>query len=1076
MKSRRPLINYILEIFKLVCIAAPLLFPFSEALGSPRIIFDKVDASDGLSNTAAQAILQDSNGFIWIGSQQGLNRYDGAKMEVFSHYPDDPSGLSNAWVYDLLEGEDGKIWVATDGGLDIFDPTSKKFTTFPIDPNGEMGLPHKSVRCLFKAKDGTIWIGTLRGLSRWEGGSKFTQIIEYEPDPSRTKRPGVRAIAETRDGTLWVGTQDNGLQHINPITGETHSYDYSAGGKKSTGDKYISSVFVDNDDAVWVGTRSGGLSRIDPVDRTVKRFTKSDAPGSLQSNGIWTIYQDREESVWIGTEGGGLSLWDPVLENFQTYKHDPADPISLADDVVYEIMQDDGDVLWVGTFSGISKWNRSIPTFTHLSRKDSTTNSLSNNKISSFQETKDGRIWIGTIGGGVNLWDQEASSFRSFEQISGDSSSLSDNRVMSLLASNNTTLWAGTMGAGINLLSSDGEIIQKYFHDEFDETSISSNKISDILQDESGSIWISTFGGALNKYIGNGAFERYPSKKEKAYQFSTSFIVDMELSHDGTIWLAGDGGGLMNFDPQTEKVTVHQHDPSNSNSVSGNHIIALHETTEALWVGTRDTGLNKLRDNTWLRFNRRKGIASGAIYGILEDEFKRLWISHGKGISVYHQRSNRFTNYNRTHGLQGEDFNNGASFKNSSGQMLFGGSNGFNIFNPSKIQGNRHVPPVVLSRFTKFNTETLLEIPTHKAKEIKLAYTDYVIGFEFAALDYTAPEKNQYRYKLIGFDKEWVETQNVRQATYTNLAPGKYIFRVQGSNNDGVWNSEGLSIDVSVAPPWWATWWAYTIYVILFIGVLYALSRIYKAKLYRAQQKRYSQQLEALVTERTQELQKEILGHKAAQSKLSASLGEKEVLLKEVHHRVKNNMQVISSLLNIQADSVDDERFVSLLTESQQRIKSMALIHENLYRSEDLLEINFNTYIEMLANGLLRFYRFDNLVVGLKLDVKNVFLDIDTAVPCGLIINELVSNALKHAYNGKAGSGTITIKFHPISDGSRYRFSVADDGVGVPDDFDIQSAPSMGLEIVRILTEQLDGNISINNQHGTEFIIEFPGA
>jgi two-component sensor histidine kinase/ligand-binding sensor domain-containing protein len=871
-----------------------------------------------------------------------------------------------------------------------------------------------------------------------------------------------------------VGSQHRGLVVLDPETGDIEEIDLAADGKRLDGDKHIRSILIDDSDTVWVGSRGGGISRIHPEQGLIERMTAGDGSHKLNSNLIRKIYQDTQKNIWVATDDGGLNLWLPDAGVFRHYRHDSSNPFSISDDLVYEIIEDAGRVMWLGTFNGISKWNAAIPTFTHVWRDESAETFLPNNKISSFAESPDGKLWIGTIGGGVSRWDITENSFESFEHREGLEESLSDNNVMSLLRDREGRLWAGTMRNGLSRLSLKTGVFEHFRHDPADDTSISSNAISNMLQDSKGRIWMATYGGGLNQYLGDGRFKRYPIGAEQDADFSTFFLVDMEESLDGALWLGSDGGGLIRFDPETEKFTIMTHRTDTRNSISGNHIISLLQTDSALWVGTRDTGLNRYADGTWEHIAKRGSKVSNPIYGLLADESQRIWVSHGRGLSVYEPETGQFTDYTTIHGLQGNDFNNGAFLRLSDGRLLFGGANGFNIFNPAEIHGNPHMPPVKLTRFTKFNEEFKLDVPTHEVENIELNHGDYVIGFEFASMDFTDPSKNEYRYMLQDFDKAWVDAKGKRQITYTNLSAGKYVFRVQGSNNDGVWNRDGLAIGVSVAPPLWATWWAAVVYLLLFMLAVAGMARAYRARLQRYEQLLLNEQLEGLVAERTGALEIEINDHKAAREELSSSLQEKEVLLKEVHHRVKNNMQVISSLLNIQAESVADEHYVSLLTESQQRIKSMALIHENLYRSDNLLEINFQDYVAMLANGLLRFYRFDTLVVGLELEIVDIYLDIDTAVPCGLIINELVSNSLKHAFSGRTGNGLITITFNMINDGRDYLFSVADDGIGLSGDVDIEKSNSMGLEIVRILTQQLDGQLSLNSGGGTEFRVEFP--
>ncbi len=1036
-----------------------------------EVEFSRLTSDDGLSHSTARRIIQDSKGFIWIGTQQGLNRFDGYKFEVFNYDPEDSRSLSSGWIYDIFEDRDGQIWIATDDGLNLFDERTKTFQHFRHDPSDSASLPHNSVRVIYQTRDGTLWVGTRVGLSKLNEDGSFSHVITFSLEGGNDTRPGVRDVEEDEHGHLWVGTQTEGLIRLDPVTRERLSIPYRPDADGSTGDRDIRSLLIDKDGQVWVGTQRGGLAVVSHQG-DVKRYSfDANDPRSLSSNRIRRIFQDHESRIWIATDRG-LNLWIAEHEAFHHYRHDPSRPSSLSDDVVYEVMQDRGNVIWVGTFNGISKWNPEVRTFAHVKRNTATRGTLSSDRVTSFAEDGEGNIWIGTIGGGLNVWDTAANSFRSISAGDPERGELVDDVVISLLNDSQGRLWVGTMSRGISLLNNLTGKFEHFQFDKADPSSISSNAIASMLQDKKGRIWIATYGGGLNLYLGEGRFKRFPS--ETSQEFPNYFLIDIEEGLDGKLWLASDGSGVIRFDPDAESVEVMRVAPEDANSISGNHIISLLQTEDALWVGTRDTGLDRYFGGKWEHFNFDEGLPSSAIYGLLEDSTGRIWISHSKGLSDYDPATGAFTNYDAIHGLQGKDFNNGAYLKTADGKMLFGGSNGFNVFYPEDVRINTHEPPVQLTRFTKFNKEFQLEQPPYELQSIDLSYDDYVVGFEFSALDYTNPTKNQYRYMLAGFDREWVSANGIRQATYTNLGPGDYTFRVQGSNNDGLWNEKGLSIDVSVAPAPWATWWAMALYTMVAIGVVYGTAQAYSVRLHREEQRRYNEQLEALVAERTAALESEITGHKTAQQELSRSLREKEVLLKEVHHRVKNNMQVISSLLNIQADSVMDERFQTLLTESQQRIKSMALIHENLYRSDSLLEINFQEYIQMLTNGLVRFYRFDRLAISLELDVEDVYLDIDTAVPCGLIINELVSNSLKHGYHGREGEGHIRVAFKAGEDGDSYHFSVSDDGNGIEEGMDLETASSMGLEIVRILTEQLDGSWRYHSNSGAEFAVDFP--
>ncbi|XOV87999.1 MAG: two-component regulator propeller domain-containing protein [Pseudomonadota bacterium] len=1169
-------------VITLVLVAVASANAESKLIDRRNVIFDRLGSQDGLSQAGVSAIVQDHQGFVWVGTQEGLYRYDGYTFKTYYHMDEDEGSLSHDTIWDLLADSQGNIWVGTDAGLNRYNSITGKFVVVPL----ANGASNEVIHTLFEDRRGVIWIGTNLGLTRM---SRDGSLAHYRHDPANSQsigRGSVRALFEDREGRLWVGTEKGGLGRMAQEGDEFERFTRATG---HLSDDYVRFI-IEDETALWVATFNGGITRLDPRTGVSEFLRAGDAASELASDRVRALLKDQRGDIWVGSDGG-LMLWRPSQGDFLRYTHNPADIHSISENTVFELFQDAGGVIWVGTFNGISKWNANIETFPHFSSVEGGDGGLVSNSVTSFTEAGDD-IWIGTFNG-LSRWSAETGRF---DAVVNREQGLSDDMVMSL-ATRGSEIWAGTMSRGVNLLV-DGQVIERFQHDEKDPTSISSNAVSAILVDSSDSVWLTTYGGGVNRYLGDGRFERFP---KGAGAFSDLRTVDIEEAPDGRLWIATDGGGVVILNPEDGSTEIFRFDPADSRSLSSDNVISVQFAQGAMWVGTRDGGLNRFLPATssFTRYTKSNGLASDAVYGILPDNLGRLWISGSKGLSVLDPASGRVTRYDSTHGLQSDDFNSGAHLRLSDGSLLFGGNNGFNAFDPAVIRGNDYVPPIVVTEFSKFNEPFALPTPVYRSDAITLNHDDFVIGFEFAAMDFTAPEKNRYQYRLEGFDRDWVDARpGTRQVTYTNLDSGEYRFRVRGSNNDGVWNEAGTSLGVVVKPPVWATWWAYIVYLAIGLALLYQVQKANEMRLRREAEKRYSERLqlyiesleeatdcvliadanknlmytnnaisailgqspaeavgrsvlsllftdpsdaiaarnglqdegrwhgevtsrrgtelvttevtiasvrdnsdnetafvsiardvtdrkrtqaelenhrrnlEFLVAERTKALEREIAENKAVQRELANSLKEKELLLKEVHHRVKNNMQVISSLLNIQAETIENKEFSSLLGESQQRIKSMSLIHENLYQSDNLLEIDFDDYINMLANSLCRFYTIPGVSIRLDIKVDDVSLDIETAVPCGLIINELISNSLKHAFRGREGCGTIRVAFR--KSGCRYLLEISDDGIGLPADFEPSSSTSMGMEIVSILTQQLDGRLRIDGSEGAKFEISFP--
>jgi PAS domain S-box-containing protein len=1153
-----------------------------------NLIFDRLGTESGLSQAAVSSITQDQDGFIWIGTQEGLNRFDGYHFETFYHRDDDPHSLSHDSIWDLLADSQGNLWVGTDAGLNRYNEASNNFENYPLDevPAADQRTRHGSIHTLFEDSRGRVWIGTGAGLVALQPDQN---LIHYHHDPAlpgSISRGSVRAVFEDSGGRIWIGTELGGLNLLDETSQSFEHYVSDPDDLDSISDNYIRFIIEAAPGKLWLATFNGGVSILDTRTGSVERLTNT------ASARVRSLLKDQDGDIWVGTDSG-LQLWNAATRDFARYTVDPTDVHSISDNTVFELFQDRGGVIWVGTFNGLSKWNARTETFPHFKQSAGRGIDLSSNSITSFAESPQGDIWIGTFEG-LNKWDKQLGRFINLSNAElGKKSHL----IMSM-AVHDEVLWVGTMAGGITLLK-DNRVIGNFSYDPNDASSISSNAVSRIYVDSQNRLWLTTYGGGVNLYLGDGKFRRYQAGSGTNADGAMRALDILEVPGGG-MWVATDGAGVMVLDPNSGRYVSLTHKPDDATSLSSNNVISLLSANGVIWVGTRDRGMNRYIAETMSfdRYTKAEGLSSDAVYGMLEDNQGRIWVSGGKGLSVLDVKTAEFTIYDATHGLQSDDFNSGAYLKMADGSFLFGGSNGFNAFDPARIKGNSYVPPIRITQFSKFNKPQQFDQPISDVEEIRLDYNDFVIGFEFSAMDFTAPQKNRFSYMLEGFDREWVLSNGTRQVTYTNLDAGNYTFKVKGTNNDGVWNVLPTTVGVVVLPPVWATWWAYLIYVLLAMTSLYQLQKANARRLRRDAEQRYNERLqlyiesleeatdcvliadanknlmyanhaiepilglsaddavgrsvlallfadaedarraeqglqrdgrwhgevksrkglldittdvtlaavhddehkktafvsiardvtdrkrteseldnhrrnlEFLVTERTKELEHEIAENKQVQHELAESLREKELLLKEVHHRVKNNMQVISSLLNIQAETNGNEAFANLLGESQQRIKSMALIHENLYQAEDLLEIDFDDYINMLANSLCRFYAVSGVAVNLDIRVEDVSLDIESAVPCGLIINELISNSLKHAFIGREGRGTIWVDFARV--GCRYVLRIGDDGVGLPVGFDIASSSTMGMEIVSILTQQLDGQLRTEAAKGACFEISFP--
>ncbi|MES9962256.1 MAG: diguanylate cyclase [Candidatus Sedimenticola sp. 20ELBAFRAG] len=622
----------------------------------------------------------------------------------------------------------------------------------------------------------------------------------------------------------------------------------------------VKSLYADRSGVFWVGTDSG-LNRFDSINSRFTRYMPDpDDPGSLSHKQVEKIFEDHGGRLWVATYGGGLNLFSRDRGSFIRFKHDAEKPGSIGANVLFTSYLDRSGGIWAGTHGGgVSYFNQKVKKFSHYTSKMTDPTSLSTNKIRPLYEDRSGVLWVGTLNRGLNRLDKESGTFTRYRHDPDDQRSLSSDNIRAIHQDRSGQIWIATFGGGLNRFDPDTESFTRYQHDPNDPDSLSTNKVYSVFEDSSGLLLVGTWTRGLEVLDRKtGKFTHYPHDPGNPNSISHNSIVSFYEDREGVLWIGTYGGGLNRFDRKTRAFRRYQHDPVNPGSLSHNTVLSIREDRSGtLWFATGG-GLNKLdRENERFSvYTTNDGLPSDIVHGVLEDSQGYLWLPTTRGISRFDPVKETFRNYDADDGLQGDQFDTGANTQGGDGVLYVGGPNGFNAFLPEVITDNPDVPPVVITNIQLANgpvqiaEDSVLQKSMLETDHLTLSYLDRVITFEFSALNYLSPQKNMYKYRLEGFEETWSQVNSSRRyATYTNLDPGEYIFRVTGSNNDGVWNEEGASIKVSVLPPWWETVWFKSITTMLLGGMIY-LVFTWRIRDIKAQR----EQLKVLVAERTEEL------------------------------------------------------------------------------------------------------------------------------------------------------------------------------------------------------------------------------
>lgn len=846
---------YMSKIFYLLAMYATIICFIDPAYAQIKnIIFDHINMDMGLSQSTILCITQDHEGYLWFGTQEGLNKYDGYKFNIFRSDISDPHTLSDNWITAILEDNEENLWIGTNaGGLNYFDCRQNKFFRFKHNESDPNSLSNDRILALYEDQKGNLWIGTDGGgLNRYiKKLGKFERYQFSDDDPSFMNKNDVTSICEDEFGNLWWGTDGGGLYRLNWESGDFQNFKNDPKNSHSLSDDRISCLVKDSDNNIWIGTNGGGLNKFSVSDEKFQCYRHDpNNSHSISNNYVYTIFEDVSGRLWIGTDDG-LNQFIPENKKFISVRSNPADPTSLSNNLIRSIYEDRGGILWIGTYSGaLNKFDLKKSAFKNYRQNPANPNSLSDKNVWSIYEDDKGFVWIGT-NNGLNKLNRENGEFIHYFHDLDEPNSLNHNIVRYVYQDRSGNMWIGTEGGGLDKLNTKINSFEHFVHDPNDTTSISDNGLRFIYEDKDGDLWVGTVNGLNKLNRQRNIFKRYFHDPRDPQSISGNHIRYMYEDRRGALWVAT-FSGLSLFIKKEDKFINFKHNPSNSTSISNNRVLCIYEDSQSrFWIGTYGGGLEQLDREEFIftHYTVKNGLPNDGIYGILEDKRGNLWLSTNQGLSKFNPKNQSFKNYDVNDGIQSNEFNGNAFHQNSKGEMFFGGINGFTVFTPREVMDNYNIPPIVISSFRKFDTEINLHKTFSEIDKIELSYKDDFFSFEFAALDFTNPSKNKYFYKLEGFDKEWIYSRNRRYANYTNLDGGEYIFRVKGSNNDGIWNENGASVKLIIHPPFWQTWWFKFMVLLLLIFLVYSIITV-RMKSVNAQKRK----LELEVTQRTREL------------------------------------------------------------------------------------------------------------------------------------------------------------------------------------------------------------------------------
>ncbi|MGB2129489.1 MAG: hybrid sensor histidine kinase/response regulator transcription factor, partial [Flavicella sp.] len=1068
MKLSHPILFFTIAISSLI---------YGQENINEKFKFKYLSITDGLSQSSVLSILQDSAGFMWFGTRDGLNKFDGHSFKIYRHNSQNYEGISNSFIKSMIEDSEGNLWVGTMNGLNKYIPSKDTFEKFELATN-DYGISNHEIWDIIQVEDGFLWLGTNYGLEKFDMTTGNTKRYLSDKTSNSISSNEIRSFMKDDKGLVWICTTSK-IDVLNTKTNSYEHYEYPLGAFKEESSSYKPYLYQDKQGDIWLGYKNG-LYILNRQIGLFEKFQISDGSISKINDEVRTIVQDRLGKLWVGTYNGGYVI-DKTSASIVHFQHDKNDIKALSQNSIYDIIEDTKGDMWIGTYAGgVNYFDRSYDVFKHFSVGNNTSR-LNYKVVSAIVEDENRNLWIGTEGGGLNFYDHKTGLFRYYKHKDFNSTSLSNDNVKTILKTKKGNLWIGTHDGGLNFCNPRKKpiVFKSYKNDVNDAGSLNNNRVISILEDHKTNIWIGTSGGGFSMFDSK---TQIFLKIQDPLNLVGNYVHCIVKTSDKNTILIGGEKGLAKLNINTKKLkAIHYKEVSDAYSTNA-VFCAFEDANKNIWIGTEGDGLYCYKSDIQksIRYGVSNGLTNEVIYSILPEETNKLWLSTNHGLSRFDLQKNKFKNFDVKDGLINGEFNNGARIRLSNGTYMFGGTNGIDFFDSQNIEKNSFVPPVSITSVYVDNEEVSLS--KDSVKEIVVDYDQNVFTFHFIALNYTQPTKNKYAYKLDGFNTDWNYIGNNKSATYTNLDAGSYTFQVKASNNDDVWNEEGVAVSVLVLPAPWKTWWAYILYVSFgFVGFYF----VTKFSIIRINEKNELRQ-ERIEKERMEEVN---------QMKLK--------LFTNISHDFRTPLTlIIGPLERMLADKLGD-KFIQEQHGIMYRNASalLQLINQLLdFRKSESGKLKLNAskgnivpFIEDVKLSFEELAKVRNINYNFKTSNKSIDLWFDK-VNLKKVVFNLLSNAFKFTQDGGKISIKISVseKKRPLQSNTKFlKIVVKDNGKGIPEknikavferyyqlgeDENTRGGSGIGLSLCKNLVKLHHGTIKVKSQEGvgTSFIVLLP--